>query len=65
MKSNWNIVTICFILLNIQCFYITISDSQMKFFMKKEILEETRRKDGIDRMFYLKQNFYVIFNYEY
>ena len=38
----------------------------MKFFMKKEILEETRRKDGIDRMFYvyiLKQNFYVIFNY--
>ena len=37
----------------------------MKFFMKKEILEETRRKDGIDRMFYLKQNFYVIFNYEY
>ena len=65
MMSNWNIVTICFIILNIQTFYMTISDSQAKFFIKKEIFEETRKKDSIDRMFYLKKNCYVIFNYEY
>ena len=64
MKSNWNIVTIYFILLNIQSFYMTISDGQTNFFMNKEIFEETRRKDGIDRMFY-KKNFHVTFNYKY
>ena len=68
MMSNWNIVTICFILLNIQSFYMTISDSQMKFFMNKEIFEETRRKDAIHRMFFvsiLVQNHQVTFNYKY
>ena len=51
MRRNWNIVTIRFILLNIQSFYPTISDSQTNFFMNKEIFEETERKDGIHRMF--------------
>ena len=54
MKRNWTIVTICFILLNIQRFSSYrgfISDNQTKFFMNKEIFEETRRKDGIDRTF--------------
>ena len=68
MKSDWNIVTICFILLNIQSFYMTISDSQTKFFMNKQIFEEIRRRDALHRMFYvsiIKQNYQVTFNYKF